>query len=105
MRSWKVLWTVVGLVLLLDFYIFQVIKSVSQGVSPRARTVTFSLYWGISIAALIIFAIIPLVTNPEWHRLKNYLFATILIIFFSKLLAAVFFLLDDIRRLVQWIAG
>ena len=105
MRSWKVLWIVVGLVLLLDFYIFQVLKSVSQGASTRARTVTFSLYWGISIAALIIFAIIPLITNPEWHRVKNYIFVTILIIFFSKLLAAVFFLLDDIRRLVQWIAG
>jgi predicted MPP superfamily phosphohydrolase len=67
--------------------------------------VIFSLYWGISIAVLIIFAITPLLTNPEWSRLKNYIFVTILIIFFSKLLAAVFFLLDDIRRLVQWGAG
>src|SRR5258708_12380259 len=67
--------------------------------------VTFSIYWCISIGALVIFAILPFVTAPEWPRLKNYIFITVLLLFFSKLLAAVFFLLDDIRRLIQWAAG
>jgi predicted MPP superfamily phosphohydrolase len=105
MRSWKLIWIVIGIVILLDFYIFQVIKSVSQGTSARAKTAIFTLYWGISICALIIFAIAPFLTSPEWPRLRNYIFATILALFFAKLLAAVFFLIDDIRRLIQWASG
>src|SRR5258708_37864191 len=105
MRNWRVIGIVIVLVILLDFYIFQVIRSVSQGASARARMVTFSLYWCISIGALVIFAILPFVTAPEWPRLKNYIFITVLLLFCSKLLAAFFFLLDDIRRLIQSAAG
>jgi predicted MPP superfamily phosphohydrolase len=65
----------------------------------------FTLYWGISICAVIFFAISPFLHSPEWPRIRNYVLATVLGLFFAKLLAAVFFLLDDIRRLIQWLAG
>jgi hypothetical protein len=105
MRSWKVIWIVIALVLLLDFYIFQVIKSISQGTSARGKVAIFSLYWGISVSALVLFAIAPFLTSPEWPRLRNYVFATVFAFFIAKLLASVFFLFDDIRRLIQWASG
>jgi uncharacterized protein len=105
MRNRRLIWVVVALVVLLDFYIFQVIKSVSYGASARTKSIIFTFYWGISISALIIFALSPFVNSAEWPRLKNYVFITILFLFFAKLLAAVFFLIDDIRRLVQWTIG
>jgi hypothetical protein len=41
--------------------------------------------------------------TERWPKnLRNYLFATIVGFFFAKLLAAVFFLVDDIRRGIQW---
>ena len=105
MRSWKVIWVVIILVILLDFYIFQVIKAVSQGTSSRIRFTIFTFYWGLSIAALVIFALLPFLNAQEWPKLKNYIFVTLLIFFFAKLLAAVFFLIDDIRRFIQWASG
>src|SRR5882757_115317 len=105
MRSWKIVLFVAALVILLDFYIFQVIRSISQGASSRAKMTIFTLYWGISICAVIFFAISPFLHSPEWPRIRNYVFATVLGLFFAKLLAAVFFLLDDIRRLIQWAVG
>ena len=105
MRSWKLISLIVVLVTLLDFYIFQVIKTISQGASIMAKQVIFSAYWGISIAALLIFALLPLLNAQEWPRLRNYVFATVIGLFFAKLLASVFFLVDDIRRLIQWAAA
>jgi len=36
-------------------------------------------------------------------KIRTYLFATLIALFFSKAIAVLFFLIDDIRRLVQWL--
>jgi predicted MPP superfamily phosphohydrolase len=108
MRNWRFIGIVAVLVILLDFYVFQIIKSVSQGASSRTRMIIYSVYWTVSIGALITFALMPLLFSPQAEgtsRLRSYIFATILGLFFAKLLASVFFLVDDIRRLITWAAG
>jgi len=102
MRNWRFTAVVIVLVVLLDFYIFQAVKTVSQGASARWRAIIFNGYWVISLISLVLFALLPILTDPYWHRVRTYVFATILGFFFAKLLAAVFFLIDDIRRLIQW---
>jgi len=106
MRNWRIIGIIIVLAVLLDFYVFQIIKSVSQGAGPRTRLIIYSIYWSISVCALIGFALLPLLSHNEEHpRLRNYILATVAGLFFAKLLAAVFFLVDDIRRLLQWAAG
>ncbi len=105
MRNWRFFAGVIVLVVLLDLYIFQALKTISQGSSPRWRSILFNGYWSLSILVLLLFAILPMVTDPDWRRIKSYIFATILGLFFAKLLASVFFLVDDIRRLIQWASG
>src|SRR5689334_9241662 len=100
MRNWRFFAGIIVLVVLLDLYIFQALKTISQGASPRWRSILFNGYWGLSILVLLLFAISPMVTDPDWRRIKSYIFATILGLFFAKLLASVFFLVDDIRRLI-----
>jgi len=95
---------VIILFLLLDLYIFQALKTISQGASARGKSILFSSYWAVSILSIGIFALLPFL-GPEYRRMKTYIFATILGLFFAKLLACVFFLLDDIRRLIQWASG
>lgn len=92
--------------LLLDAYVFQVIKTVSQSVSPKTRTIIFSIYWAISIIAIIGF-ILFVFTGPDFlpKKVRTYLFATVIGLFLAKFLAVVFFLVDDIRRIIQWVAG
>ncbi len=94
------------IMLLLDTYVFQAIKAVSLSASPKTRTIIFSIYWIVSIVAIIGFLIF-IFTGPEFlpKKIRTYLFATVIGLFFGKFIAAVFFLVDDVRRLIQWAAG
>jgi predicted MPP superfamily phosphohydrolase len=106
MRSTGFVWIVILIMVLLDIYVFQAIKLVSQGASGKTRMVVYGTYWGISVAAVLLLIFLVLTHADSWPRsVRNYLFATILGLFFAKLIAAVFFLLDDIRRLIQWASG
>ena len=94
------------IMLLLDAYIFQAIKTVSLSASPKTKTIIFSIYWIVSILAIVGFLIFVF-TSSEFlpKRVRTYLFATVIGLFFAKFIAAVFFLVDDVRRLIQWAAG
>ncbi len=96
----------ISIMLLLDTYIFQVVKSVCQNISPKARTIIYVIYWGITVLAVIGFLLF-IFTDPDLlpRKLRTYVFATILGLFMAKLVGFIFFLLDDLRRLIQWTAG
>jgi predicted MPP superfamily phosphohydrolase len=94
------------LMLLLDSYVFQAIKTVSHSASPKTRTIIFSIFWTIAVLAIFGFLIFVF-TGPDFlnKKIRTYLFATILGLFFAEFVAIVFFLVDDVRRLIQWASG
>lgn len=92
--------------LLIDVYVFSVVRSMSNGSSQKFRTILYASYWTVSllaIAGLVIFFF----TGYEVlnKKIRLYLFAVIIGLFFAKLISSVFFLLDDIRRGLQWLTG
>lgn len=95
-----------AIMLMLDTYVFQVIKAVSQSNSQRTKLIIYTIYWSLSIICIIGFLIF-VYTGPEFlsKKIRTYLFATIIGLFLAKLLAVIFFLIDDLRRLIQWVAG
>jgi len=106
MRNSGFRWIIMVIMLLLDFYVFQAIKVVSQGAPPKIRITIYALYWTISIVAILLMALLPYINYESWPRsVRTYLFATIVGLFFAKVIAVVFFLVDDIRRLIQWASG
>jgi predicted MPP superfamily phosphohydrolase len=105
MRSSPVWLILAGFMILLDLYVFQIVKTVSGG-SHRTRSIIFTSYWAISIAALIILFILPLLNLDNYSKgVRSAVFAIIIGLFLAKLIAAVFFLVDDIRRGIQWLVG
>ncbi len=106
MRSPTFVAIILAIMILLDTYVYQAIKVVSSSESPKTKTIIYSVYWGISILAIIGFLIFVL-TGPEFlpKKLRTYLFATVVGLFFGKLISVIFFLVDDVRRLIQWGAG
>jgi uncharacterized protein len=106
MRSPTFFFIFLAITILLDTYVFQAIKMVTHSASPKTRTIIYSIYWSVSILA-IIGLIIFVVSSPDFlpKKVRTYLFATIVGLFFGKLIAVVFFLVDDIRRLIQWVTG
>jgi predicted MPP superfamily phosphohydrolase len=92
--------------LLLDFYVFQAVKVVSQNAAQRTRSVIFITYWVLSLSALIIFVLLPFLKLDNFSKgLRSVVFALVAALFFAKLTVAIFLLVDDIRRGVQWTAG
>lgn len=91
------------LTLCLDIYVFMAVRTVFMGASPKVRLIVYTFYWVISGAALLLLLLMPYVNYREWHPLvRSYAMALLMGLFLAKLLAAVFLLLDDGRRLIQW---
>lgn len=97
---------IVVIMLLLDSYVFLAIKTVSHSASPKTRSIIFGCYWALSILAIIGFLTF-IFSSPDFlpKKVRTYLFATVIGLFFAKFISIVFFLIDDIRRLIQWGAG
>lgn len=106
MRTPPGVFIIVAVMLLLDTYVFQAIKLICSSASPKTRTIIYIIYWALSILAVISFLVF-VYTSPDFlpKKFRTYLFATLIGLFFSKAIAALFFLIDDVRRLIQWLAG
>ncbi len=96
----------ISVMLLLDLYFFQAVKNVSQNLSPRAKTIVYAIYWSITILAVVGFLLF-VYTEQQFFgkKVRTYLFAMIVGLFLAKITALVFFLVDDLRRGIQWLAG
>jgi predicted MPP superfamily phosphohydrolase len=96
----------VAVMLLLDTYVFQAIKTVSQSVSPKTKSIIYIVFWSLSIVAVVGFLVFAFSgQNFLPKKIRAYLFATIIGLFLAKFVAIIFFLVDDIRRAIQWVAG
>lgn len=104
MRNSVFWWLFIGFMVLLDFYFFQGLKAITHSASSRTRLIIFICYWTISISAILLLLVLPYL-NFENKFFRNTIFACIAGLFFAKVIASSIFLIDDIRRGVQWIAG
>ncbi len=95
-----------SMMLLLDLYIFQAVKTVSQNLSPKTRTVVYSIFWGITILAVIGYLLFIYTEHSYLGRkIRTYLFSIIIGLFIAKMVALIFFLVDDLRRGIQFLVG
>lgn len=106
MRNSPFWWILIGFMVLLDVYVFQAVKVVASPAGSKTKTFIFYSYWVLSAVAIITLIILPYLQFEHQAKLfRTTIFAIIAGLFFAKLVAAVFFLVDDIRRGIQWIAG
>jgi uncharacterized protein len=96
----------VAVMLLLDSYVFQALKTVSQSASPKTRTIIYSIYWfitALAVAGFLLFVFSGQHFLPK--KVRTYMFATIIGLFLAKFTAVLFFFTDDLRRGIQWLAA
>ncbi len=104
MRNSSFLWITFGIMLLMDIYIYQALKSVLPVSSSRWRAVIFVIYWLLAVAALALLVFFPYLNYEAWPRqVRSYLFAILIGLFFAKLIASLFLAIDDIRRGATWL--
>ena len=96
-------WVFILIMLLVDFYVFQSIKLVTSNLSSRTKFLIYGVYWSFTILAVLFFVSSPYLKYESLPSfVKNYVVAIILGFFIAKLVAALFFLVDDLRRILQW---
>lgn len=106
MRNSPFWWILIGSMVLLDFYVFQAVKVITTPAGSRTRMIIHYGYWILSLGAILTLLILPYLHFDHQAKMaRSTVFAIIAGIFFAKVLAAVFFLIDDIRRGIQWVAG
>jgi len=99
-------WIFIVLMILVDFYVFQALKLVTDSLSPRYRITIHVVYWSFTVVAVSLFLLIPYVGFQQLPVfVKTYVFPVILGFFIAKIIASLFFILDDLRRILQWGGG
>ncbi|MFM9909716.1 MAG: metallophosphoesterase [Chitinophagaceae bacterium] len=103
MRNSGFLWIIVGIMVLLDIYVFQAIKFIAPS-SPKLRTTIYIFYWLLAIGSLVILILLPYINFEQWPKAaRSYIFATIAGVFFAKIITSLFLAIDDVRRGGMWI--
>ncbi len=106
MRTAPFWWILMILMLLVDFYFYQGLLTVLSGAGPFLSVLIPVLYWLISALAIFVLIILPRLSfGRQQHLAHSPFFSVITGLFFAKLTGTLFFLADDIRRGVHWIAG
>ena len=103
MRNKNFVWILFTLIVLVDLYVFAGLKSVTQHLSDRSKTILHIAYWTVSILAIVCFlsfAFFPVVQASR--NFKTYVFSIVLGLFLSKLICTIILLIDDIRRGITW---
>lgn len=99
MRSATSWWIIALVIFLLDLYVFQALKTVSQQGSERGRQAIFITYWVVSFVTITTMLSFPYLQFLQTSKVfRNYVFAILIGLFLAKLIGSLFFVADDIRR-------
>jgi len=104
MRNAPFWWICLAILLIVDGYVFQAIRTVTAGLPVRGRLIWHAVYWSITAMSILLVILLPyFFSKPGPHYARSILFALVAGLFFAKLIASLFFLTDDLRRVLQWV--
>ena len=102
MRNPLFLVILITVLILIDFYIYHVLRILTQGASNGTRTTVGLIYWAMCILSIGSFLLFPYITNPYF---KQYIFSIGIGWVLTQVFMVLFFLVDDLRRGAFWTMG
>ncbi len=104
MKNTSTWWVIAVMMLLLDLYVYQALKTVTQYSGEKTRMAIHVAYWAISVITLAALLSFPYIQALQTSKVfRNYVFAIMVGLFFAKLVGSVVFMMDDIRRMAVWL--
>lgn len=95
---------ITGILLLIDWYVFQAVKTATKGINPNIKRIVEVFYWLITVGTLASIYATAFTNVFDWPKsIRTYLFGAILLVIASKLFVIFFLLIEDIVRLFRWI--
>lgn len=96
---------VFALVVVIELYFFQIIKTITIDFSPGKRKMVYYIAYGLA-AFNIVFSGVALFYPPsDWNVFFRTLYSIAFILLICKVFGVLFLLVDDVIRLFRWIAG
>jgi len=102
MRNPVFIFVLISVLILVDFYIFYVLRTVFQGFSMTAKTTAGIIYWALCMLSLGSFLLFPFISNPYF---KQYFFSIGVGWVLTQFFMVTFFVVDDLRRGAFWTIG
>lgn len=90
---------IVLILFLIDLYVFQAVRMVTQNLAPSSQRAISYLYWLIFVITAGTFVLASATRGTPPSTFQTYLASTLFIFFASKLVVVVFLMLDDAVRL------
>ncbi|MFD2932159.1 metallophosphoesterase [Spirosoma flavum] len=95
-----------AILLLIDWYVFQAVKTLSRSATESTQRTIALLYWGFTALSLLLYVVMQLIPPDSISRnTRTFLWAIIAIPYFSKIFAVLVILIDDIGRFFRWIVS
>ena len=92
-----------SILVMVDLYVFYSVRHLTTGMTEKGKWWINSIYWLVSIITILAFLFFVTTARPDMsQKFRTHLFAFIIGLFLAKLVAVLFFLLDDGRRIMQW---
>lgn len=90
---------------LIDFYVFQVVKTLTKSSTTDTRRLIYYFYWSIPIVSLLVWIVTQFVISPDVlpRSTRQFVWAAILIPYFAKLAMILVLLFDDVIRFFKWV--
>ncbi|WP_460432820.1 metallophosphoesterase [Arachidicoccus ginsenosidivorans] len=86
------------LIIIVDTYLYFVLRFITKNYGPKTRLTVFSIHWGISIISIISLFFLGAVQED----IRRYLITILVGILVAKLLTLVILLIDETRRGLFW---
>jgi uncharacterized protein len=90
---------------LVDWYVFQAIRTVTHHLSFRSQRLIFWIYWAIFLITVTTLLLFTLTRGTPPNHFRMYLVSTLFILFASKLVVVLFLLIDDAMRLLKYLVN
>ena len=105
MRNPLVLWLVLAVVVLAEWYGYQAVRTVVQHFSPNARRAAAIGYWLLTAGSWMVAAWAGSTRQSGNVQLKSYLMSLPVLLLGAKLFMFIPLLLEDVTRLGRWAIG
>lgn len=87
----------------IDWYVWQALRVVIRSSSFTVQRFAAYAYWGVTGVTLFAYVLMQFLPPDTFGRMaRSMIFAGIAIPYLAKVFAALFLLIDDVRRAVQW---
>lgn len=93
---------VLGFYILIDYYVFQVVKVFVKNSIPNYKKIIYLLYWLLTAFTFFSLMVFNMLDGEKYFTLRSILITAFFINLTSKITASFFVVADDIRRFVIW---